>query len=193
MALNLEKQLCFYGKYHHNQVNIAIHTVCVPAILITACTILTNTPTLIPLPSYLTIPNLPLNAGTIFALIYCIFYILLEPIAGSMVVPILLGSTAYGNHLTTNAPSTANTVAIAIHIISWIAQLIGHGVFEGRAPALLDNLVQAIFLAPFFVWMEVLFKFGYRPELQSRVEKEVLKELEKYKNSKGAVKNGKAQ
>ncbi len=39
-----------------------------------------------------------------------------------------------------------------------------------------DNLVQALFLAPFFVWMEILFKFGYRPELQHRIhEKVVLK------------------
>lgn len=110
-----------------------------------------------------------------------------------MVVPILLGSTAYGNHLTTIAPSLTTKAAIGIHIVSWLAQFVGHGVFEGRAPALLDNLVQAIFLAPFFVWMEILFKFGYRPELQSRVEKEVQKELDKYKNGKGAVKNGKAQ
>lgn len=26
--------------------------------------------------------------------------------------------------------------------MSWIAQFIGHGAFEGRAPALLDNLLQ---------------------------------------------------
>jgi uncharacterized membrane protein YGL010W len=79
--------------------------------------------------------------------------------------------------------------------LSWIAQFLGHGVFEGRAPALLDNLVQALVLAPFFVWMEVLFMLGYRPELKARVEKAVEKEIEKYKNSKanGAVKNGKAK
>lgn len=65
--------------------------------------------------------------------------------------------------------------------------------FEGRAPALLDNLVQALFLAPFFVWMEILFACGYRPELQSRVEDAVEKEVEKYQISKarstGAVMN----
>lgn len=191
MALNLEKQLVFYGKYHHNQVNIAIHTLCVPFILFTAITILTNTPAFIPLPSYLTIPNLPLNGGTILALVYCILYILLEPVAGSMAMPIILGVTAYSHHLTTVAPSSTNTAAAALHAICWIAQFVGHGAFEGRAPALLDNLVQALFLAPFFVWMKILFKFGYRPELQSRIEKEVLKEIEKYKNGK-PIKNGKA-
>jgi hypothetical protein len=31
---------------------------------------------------------------------------------------------------------------IALHLSSWIAQFIGHGVFEGRAPALMTSLVQ---------------------------------------------------
>lgn len=37
----------------------------------------------------------------------------------------------------------------------WVAQFVGHGVFEGRAPALLDNLFQAFFMAPVFVLLEV--------------------------------------
>lgn len=192
MALNLERQLTFYAKYHHNKVNIAIHTVCVPAILFTGLTLGTNTPRLIPLPSYLTIPNLPLNGGTIVAFIYCFLYILLEPVAGTLLVPIILGTTAYANHLITTAPVITNQAAVAIFIVSWLLQFFGHGVFEKRAPALIDNLVQALFLAPFFVWMKILFRFGYRPELQSRVEKEVMKDLEKRKNSNGVAKNGKA-
>ena len=79
----------------------------------------------------------------------------------------------------------------------WIAQFVGHGVYEGRAPALLDNLVQALVLAPFFVFMEALFKFGYRPELQKRVGEAVDKEIKKFKaeqaqNGNGSAKNGKA-
>lgn len=31
--------------------------------------------------------------------------------------------------------------ALGVHIVSWIAQFYGHGVHEGRAPALLDNLL----------------------------------------------------
>jgi len=33
------------------------------------------------------------------------------------------------------------TQAALLHVFSWIAQFIGHGVAEGRAPALLDNLI----------------------------------------------------
>ncbi|PMD26657.1 DUF962-domain-containing protein [Hyaloscypha hepaticicola] len=196
MSLDLEKQLRFYGAYHHNPVNIGIHMTCVPLILAFALLLATNSPTVIPLPEWLTIPNLPLNLGTIGAILYSGFYILLEPVAGSILLPIIIGWTAYANHLTTVMPSTINKIAIGVQVVAWIAQFIGHGVYEGRAPALLDNLVQAFVLAPFFVFMEALFHFGYRPELQKRVNDAVEEEIKKIKAEKakqgnGTVKNGK--
>jgi uncharacterized membrane protein YGL010W len=33
-------------------------------------------------------------------------------------------------------------IALVVKAVSWIMQFIGHGVFEGRRPALIDNLVQ---------------------------------------------------
>ena len=108
----------------------------------------------------------------------------MEPVAGGLLAPLLLAGTAFSNYLTTTHGATANYWALGIFLISWIAQFVGHGVFEGRAPALLDNLVQALFLAPFFVWMEVLFFLGYRPELKSRVDKAVENEVEKFRKSK---------
>lgn len=79
----------------------------------------------------------------------------------------------------------ANYWAGAIHVVSWLAQFVGHGVFEGRAPALLDNLVQAFLLAPLFVWMEVLFYLGYRPELKARYHQSVEKEIAAFNKQKG--------
>ncbi len=182
--------------------NKAIHIVCVPMILMTSFLLVrdlgycfsgellkivqgTNTPSLVPMPSWLVIPNLPPNLGTIATLIYATLYILMEPVAGGLLAPLLLAGTAYSDCLTSKYGATANYWAMGIFVSSWVAQFIGHGVFEGRAPALLDNLVQALILAPFFVWMEILFAIGYRPELKSRVDSAVEKEVEKYRNSRG--------
>lgn len=181
MSLDLEKQLTFYGAYHHNSVNVAIHMCCVPLILFSAFCLATNTGTLITLPESLTIPNLELNLGTIAALMWGGLYVLLEPVAGTVLAIICLGATAYGNSLREHNPSLTNQGAIILHIVCWLLQFLGHGAFEGRAPALLDNLIQAIFLAPLFVWLELLFKFGYRTELQARVEKRVQEEIAKFK------------
>lgn len=87
---------------------------------------------------------------------------------------------------------TANYWAIVLHVGSWIAQFVGHGKFEGRAPALLDNLFQAFFLAPLFVWLEMLFSLGYRPELQKRVDEGVQQDIKKFRESKQQEMNGKA-
>ncbi|KAL8939177.1 MAG: hypothetical protein Q9216_003501 [Gyalolechia sp. 2 TL-2023] len=167
MALNLEKQLLFG----------------------------TNTPPLVPIPEWLAIPNLPSNLGTIATLVYATLYVLMEPVAGGLLAPLMLAGTAYANHLSSTYGQTANYWALGLHLTSWIAQFIGHGVFEGRAPALMDNLVQAFFLAPFFVWMEILFRLGYRPGLRSRLDEAVEKEIQKYRKSKvqsnGAAGNGK--
>ncbi|KAK7757714.1 hypothetical protein SLS62_000092 [Diatrype stigma] len=192
MALNLERQLTFYGAYHHDSTNIAIHMICVPLILFSGFTMAANTGDLIPLPDFLILPNLNPNLGTIAALTWGALYVLLEPVAGTALALICLGAAALSNNLLSTYPALTNQVAIATHIVCWLFQFIGHGAFEGRAPALLDNLVQAIFLAPLFVWLEMLFKFGYRRELRQRVEKAVQVEVAKFR-SKAAAKNGKAQ
>lgn len=127
------------------------------------------------------VPYLPPNLGVIACSLYSSLYILMEPFAGALLAPLLLLGTAYGNHLTSTYGMTANYIAIGVHIFSWLVQFVGHGVYEGRAPALLDNLVQAIFLAPFFVWLEILFTFGYRPELKARLDSSVEKEIAKFK------------
>ena len=111
----------------------------------------------------------------------------MEPIAGALLAPLLVGGTALANYLTFTYGQTANYWALAVHIGSWIAQFIGHGIFEGRAPALVDNLAQALFLAPFFVWMEILFYFGYRPDLRKRLTTTVEMEIAKFNTAKAEI------
>ncbi|KAI9719130.1 MAG: hypothetical protein M1828_006312 [Chrysothrix sp. TS-e1954] len=168
MALNLEKQLLFGTNTPSVQTTSALDTT-------------------------LNDVGLPLNLGTGAAVLYAFLYIVMEPVAGSLLAPLLVGGTAYACHLTSTYGATANYYALALHIASWVAQFIGHGIFEGRAPALLDNLVQALFLAPLFVWLEILFYFGYRPALKSRLDEAVSKELaatKKQKQKQNQVSNG---
>lgn len=113
-------------------------------------------------------------------------YLLLEPVAGGALALICLAAAAGTNYLRQQDSAGTNQIAIAVHIVCWIAQFVGHGKFEGRAPALLDNLFQAIFLAPLFVWLELLFMVGYRPELKKRVDKAVVVEVAKFRERKAA-------
>ncbi|KAG2412092.1 hypothetical protein HFD88_009648 [Aspergillus terreus] len=176
MALNLEKQLLF--------VNVGIHITCVPILLFTGIALASNSPVLFNLPDALTFENLPANMGTIGALVYATFYILLEPVAGALIAPLLIAGAAFANHLLAVYGTDVNYWFGGIHVVSWLAQFVGHGAFEGRAPALLDNLVQALLLAPLFVWMEILFFFGYRPELKKRFDESVKKEIAAFRAQK---------
>lgn len=143
------------------------------------------------MPDALQIDYLPANAGTIGALIYAFFYVLLEPIAGGLLAVPVIAAAYYGNYFLSTHGSIVNYWAGGIHVVSWLAQFVGHGAFEKRAPALLDNLVQALLLAPLFVWMEILFFFGYRPELKERFEKGVEVEIQKFR--KQGKDNGKGK
>lgn len=109
--------------------------------------------------------------------------------AGGLLAPFLIGGAACANYLDSTYGRVADYVAGGLFVVAWIAQFIGHGAFEKRAPALLDNLVQALLLAPLFVWMEVLFFFGYRPELQKRLHKKVEEEIAKF-NQEGMKEKG---
>ena len=54
----------------------------------------------------------------------------------------------------------------------WILQLVGH-LFEGRKPALADNLFQ-IFVAPIFLCAEIFFALGYKGRLQEAVQRRAM-------------------
>ena len=75
-------------------------------------------------------------------------------------------------------------VAWAVFGTAWVLQFIGHGVFEGRAPALFDSLAQALLTAPMFVLLEVAFFLGYRRGFYKRMMVQVEKNIKEYKKSK---------
>ncbi|KAF2792694.1 DUF962-domain-containing protein [Melanomma pulvis-pyrius CBS 109.77] len=190
MPFDLKKQLVFYGAYHREPTNIAIHITCVPVLLATAFIFGTNTPSLpLPLPRLLSRLHLPLNLSTLAGTTYATLYLLLSPnLAGLTIAPLVLALSSLSNRLHARAASSLppavrklNAVAAAVHVASWIAQFVGHGKFEGRKPALLDNLVQALFLAPLFVWYEVLFKLGLYKRLRAEVEAGIEAEVSKMK------------
>lgn len=57
---------------------------------------------------------------------------------------------------------------IGLFIVGWVIQFWGH-VYEGRKPALFDNLVQ-IFMAPFFLAAEAMFAMGKLEDLHKEIE-----------------------
>ncbi|KAF9263680.1 DUF962-domain-containing protein [Marasmius fiardii PR-910] len=184
---DVDKQLTFYGAYHSNRTNVLIHILCVPLILWSAQVLLTDLPSPAFLPKFHYDINpylaFDFNIPAVVTAFYITYYFLLEPFAALLYTPqlalSLLTATAFAqrpDHL---------SIGWGVHAICWIAQFIGHGVAEKRAPALLDNLLGAVVLAPFFVHLELLFALGYRPDMHKRINGEIGKEIARIKKIEG--------
>jgi len=106
---------------------------------------------------------------------YTGYYVALEPVAGAtwavvVGIPLWLSATAFQ---AASAPH-AWACALGVHVLSWYAQIHpGHLILERRRPAIMDSVFQSLVLAPLFVWIEVLFACGYRPELCAEVGRRI--------------------
>ena len=195
----LEKQFIFYASYHNDFTNQIIHIICIPILLFTALIMLQFTPPLMDGSMKLDFTSQPMlntvfpdsveieyNIALIFAALYSIFYFFVElpdgivGILASLMVVIMF---IYSAHIQATMPDCLQTCAV-IHVLSWVIQFLGHGIWEKRAPALLDGIVQAFAMAPLFVVMELFFMFGYRSEFRERVQKSVDVNIEKFKDGK---------
>ncbi|XAR50026.1 hypothetical protein NMG60_11004238 [Bertholletia excelsa] len=152
---DLERHFAFYGAYHSNPVNILIHMLFVWPIFFTSLVLFCFTPPLFIFP----------NFALMFTLIYALFYVCLDRKAGVLAAFLCLACWVSASMLAKHLGfSLAWKVVLAAQLLCWTGQFIGHGVFEKRAPALLDNLAQAFLMAPFFVLLEALQSlFGYEP------------------------------
>ncbi|GAA5866575.1 hypothetical protein JCM3774_004018 [Rhodotorula dairenensis] len=191
--LDLEQQFTFYAAYHTNQVNVLIHVFCVPTILFTALILTHGIPgaskslATIPLDGFGRHIDLDLTVPFLWAAANAVYFVLLEPVAGGLYAPILLTLGHLSNVLYATHHDEAMRVAGYAFVASWIAQFVGHGKFEGRAPALLDSLLQSLVLAVFFVWLEVLFFLGYRPQLFKRLQNKTGIAVAQYRKERAAA------
>ncbi|KAL6969620.1 hypothetical protein U1Q18_029330 [Sarracenia purpurea var. burkii] len=183
---DLERHFAFYGAYHRNPINVAIHMLFVWPIFFTVLLILYFTPSPFTLPriEFSLFENnlvLVLNIGFLVTLIYAAIYVCLDVKAGSLAAFLCficwVVSCCLGSQL---GFSLAWKVVLVAQLVCWTGQFIGHGLFEKRAPALLDNLSQAFLMAPFFVLLEGLQSlFGYEPypgfhaAVQAKIETEI--------------------
>merc|ERR1719201_1755012 len=125
--------------------------------------------------------GVPLTLATITTAIYVVSYVMMDPVAGGLGALLMLVLNQWTYRLVAAGAPVAGLplwqAVLAFHVAAWIAQFVGHGVFEGRAPALLDSWDQAFITAPLFVFLEILFAAGYRKQFHSSMMKEVEKNI----------------
>ncbi len=176
----LEKSLAFYGAYHYNFMNKVVHVFCVWPIFFTAQIFLFNAA----VPNALANIYPGMNWTLLVSLAYALYYFFIEQpgIAGPIASGLVMGGYFVTKELH-EQNSEVWKVALGIHIFCWVAQIAAHKVFEKRSPALLDNIVQALVMAPLFVLLEVMFPLGYKPALHRKCESIAVKNIAEFRKS----------
>ena len=149
--------MAVYAAYHRNRWNRLTHFIGVPAIIFAI---------LIPM-SWVSLGE-DLSLAHLFLGAVLAYYFLLD-------VPLALATAVAVGALFLAAKLAAGTGIAsgwmwfgAFFAGGWIFQLVGH-VFEGRRPALADNLFQ-IFIAPIFLVAEAFFALGLKRDLLKKIE-----------------------
>ena len=145
-----------YGDSHQNAANKFIHWVCVPVIVWTVVALLWA----IPFPFDMGSGIVPLNWAVVALILAQIYYFRLSRRLGLGLLVynlLMLWITAWIEEV---SPWPLWQVAVAIFILAWVGQFIGH-IFEGKRPSFFKDL-QFLLIGPAWLMSFIYRKLGYK-------------------------------
>ena len=153
----MDEQMSIYAAYHRDRRNKATHFVGVPAIVFAI---------LIPM-SWVDF-GVGVNLARVFVAAVLIYYFVLDvPLAAAAAVAV--AALLFAAEQVAAGSALAGWIWFGTFFAGgWAFQLVGHA-FEGRKPALADNLFQ-IFVAPIFLVAEVFFALGLKHDVRKKIE-----------------------
>ena len=150
-----QRQLASYASVHRDWRNKGTHFVGIPLIVFSLLLILalwqfrlgrdTSAATVVAIVAVLGWMALDLGVGAVMAVVMLPTWYAAEALAGAL------------------GPSSTWTAFLVLFVVGWALQFLGHH-YEGKRPALLDNLFQA-FIGPMFLVAETMVVLGQRPDL----------------------------
>ena len=155
------QQLATYAAYHRDARNRATHFIGIPAIVFSL---------LVPLALWpLSLFGLDASAAWVVAILAVAGWIALDVTIGLAMAVVMLPLLLIAEWVAGFGSATAWIVFAVFFVGGWIFQLVGH-VWEGRRPALADNLFQA-FIGPMFIMAEALMALGLKQDLKAVIER----------------------
>lgn len=151
---SIDQWLEEYGRSHRHPVNKVLHWICVPAIVLTVLGALS----LVPLPGLAAHRDWA-NLGTLGAGLALLYYLRLAPLLALGVLPLLV-LTFVGIDALAAQRWPLWQSCLAIFVVAWIGQFIGHAV-EGRRPSFFKDL-QFLLIGPLWLLACVYQALGIR-------------------------------
>jgi uncharacterized membrane protein YGL010W len=154
------QQLATYAAYHRDARNRATHFVGIPAIVFSL---------LVPLALWrFRVFGMDASAAWVVAILAVAGWVALDVTIGLAMAVVMLAMLLIAAWVAGLGTATAWIVFAIFFVGGWIFQLVGH-VWEGRRPALADNLFQA-FIGPMFIMAEALMALGLKQDLKAVIE-----------------------
>jgi uncharacterized membrane protein YGL010W len=111
----------------------------------------------------------PLSAALVVTAVLLAYYLVLDIPLGLAMCAVFALMLWGAEPLSQASLGISAALFLVLFVVGWALQLWGH-VYEGRKPALVDNLFQ-VFVAPIFLAAEVFFALGYKPGLHKAVQR----------------------
>ena len=157
------EQMAMYSAYHRDARNRATHFIGIPAIVLAIFIPLHWVPLF-----QMWNGEANVTAATILWIVTGIFYLWLDRTIGGLMVLLSFVFMLVAEWIAAQGSLVGWGAFAILFVGGWIFQLAGH-VFEGRRPALADNLLQAL-IGPMFLVAETVFAMGLKKELHDAVE-----------------------
>jgi len=144
-----------YGESHQHPLNKLIHWVCVPLIVWSLLAMLWSIKT----PTVFTLLPLVLNWAILLLLFTMVYYLSVSRVlaVGALMTFILMLLPVY---LLDQAGLAVWRLAIAVFVLAWIGQFIGHSI-EGKRPSFFKD-VQFLLIGPLWLLSFIYQKLGIK-------------------------------
>jgi uncharacterized membrane protein YGL010W len=158
---NAVEQLARYEAHHRNRLNKATHFIGIPLIILSILIVMGWTG--------LRYGEAHVSLAWLLTLAALGYYFRLEAGLAVGMALVLVPMALLAQHIANRPLSTGAPVTAACFVGGWLFQFIGHGVFEKRRPAFMDDFFQLI-VGPIFLMSEVYYALGWKRTLKREVK-----------------------
>jgi uncharacterized membrane protein YGL010W len=162
MTNYFQRQLAYYANAHRDQVNSIMHMIGNPilfvAVVLPFC--------LLPVSVF----GVHTSAAPLLVIPALILWTAWDVAIGLAIVvtsiPLLFAAGAIAGHVSV---LWVWIIAVGLFVLGWALQIVGHQLFEGKRPTLLDNPVQML-ISPMYIFAKLFIALGLRPDLAAALQ-----------------------
>lgn len=172
------EQLSTYKSVHLNRNNVKAHVVGIPMIIWAVMVLIGQ------LPWQFNVTNeLGITVLDVLTLAVVLYYLLLHRRL-TIAAVLFFAPVFYAAKLALALPYDV-VLAIAVFVVGWVFQFIGHG-YEKAKPAFVDDINQLL-IGPLFLIAELYFYLKFEPEFAEQVDQLAIEKRQLFEQRKAAA------